>query len=166
MKLTNPLLLLAVMALAIGGIAYVSTRGNQQHPVPVTVATTAGEPKVVQVLPDDGLKQYESAATTLRAARARWDDSVKLSQVTPRIQLAGVIQGMQQQAHELDTLTPTLPSCTQGAARHLRASQQASIDLLLAFMGSNVEAIVQSHKADPAPALQAFESTLDGCRPT
>lgn len=165
MKLTNPILLLALMVIAIGGIAYVSTRSTQK-PVPVTLTAAAGEPKVVEVVPDAGLKQYEAAATTLRAARARWDDSVKLANVTPRIQLANVVQAMQQQAHDVDTLTPTLPVCTQQAAKHLRASQQASIDMLLAFMSSDMEALAQSTKSDPAPALRDFETTLEGCRPT
>lgn len=163
MRLSNPLFLIAAMALAIGGIAYFSNR-PEPHLTVVQGASIEPTP-TAQTKPDTSGAELQAVAAQLNAARARWDDSVKLAKVTPRIQLAGVVAGMQQQAHDLDALIPTLPACPQAAARHLRESQQATLDMLLAFMGSDMEALAQSTKSDPEPPMRSFETSLQGCLP-
>ena len=164
MRLSNPLFLIAAMALAIGGVAYFSTRDSAPQ-IDVVQGSSSTTEEAPPTVPDRRPAELESAAAELKAARARWDDSVKLAKVTPRIQLAGVVTGMQQQAHDLDALIPTLPACPQVAARHLRESQQATLDMLLAFMGSDMEALAQSTKSDPEPPMRSFETALQGCLP-
>lgn len=164
MKLTHPVVLTAGLGVVLlGTFAWVEFGPRDSGPPrKVAIEVLDGESVELDVRADSP-RDIEAGLKLLRVQERTWADAAALAEATPRMQLSAIIGNMQALARENADLADDLPACLKSAHAYFVDSQNATIDVFLAFMDSELRARLQVERNDPARAMRNYEMTKASC---
>ena len=103
----------------------------------------------------DTLTSYSSDITPLIE---EWDDTVKLADQTPRMQLASQVTTLQSIKRKVSAMT--VPECAKTAHEHLVDSMESTIDGFTAFLSQDSESEITEHFKTAVEELQLYYSAI------
>ncbi len=126
----------------------------------VTFATPDGGTRTVHLQPDEKALRDASMGRIV-AFDLRWNDAVRLSSSTPRIQLAGPIRDMQSLVRE--SASVELSPCFDQGRRYWTGGLDAEGRAAIAFMASQRQAKDEAER-DSSVNLTNWAKMVDACR--
>jgi hypothetical protein len=164
MKLTNPFVLLVVIAALV--VAVIAWHGNATPDGSADKArlgSASGIPNAASTQADMDNAAVSKAIYEIAARSERWSDAVRLASRTPRIGLAAVVKDMQEQIRSNEDLP--FPACLGPGKSAWLESQREVVEGFLGFMENASNPALADHVNAAGRAKRNFDMVLDSCRP-